>query len=190
MFHLQYVWQVSCRGCCMWKPHPVLIWTPWNTRVPLFWVLHISWISLPLSFNSCRIILSTLIGGLTILYLSILLLALHINSRSVNNKHSTSIWNYTFTTINSLPTGENLQAFLWSAFVFFFQNELVFNKILLEYQKLLSLWLQIRLFANVKSTADNTSKYRSGFSYFSPYLYDMLAYGICSHLAIQIVLTK
>ena len=67
---------------------------------------------------------------------------------------------------------ENMQAFWWSAVVFFFfKMNLFFNKILLEYKKLLSLWLQIRLFANVKSTADDTSKYQSGFSYFSPCLF-------------------
>lgn len=44
----------------------------------------------PLSFSSWTTILSTLMGGLITLNLSILLLALHSSSRSVNNIHSTS----------------------------------------------------------------------------------------------------
>ena len=83
-----------------------VVWaTFWKSQVSWKFVLHDALsLFLPLSFSSCKIILSTLIGGLRILYLSILLLALHIKSRSVNNRHSTSIckidrkWYYWFVT--------------------------------------------------------------------------------------------
>ena len=42
-YHIKYIQQLSCMCSCACRSHPIMTlnWTLWNTRVPLFLVLHI-----------------------------------------------------------------------------------------------------------------------------------------------------